>query len=93
MRHFWQGQKSPEVGKLCNGHISFYEIQKLFDWLLTEESKRKPAVFNWASGLARQIGYIIEKYYRQTRKTDYLKYDKIFSMKPFMCSDCLKERF
>lgn len=37
-----------------NGHISSYEIETLFDWLLTEEKERKEAVFTWTSGLARQ---------------------------------------
>lgn len=78
--------------KLCNGHISSYEIRQLFDWLLTEENKRKAAVFTWTSGLARQIGYIIEKYYKQTKKPGYPKYNEVFSTKPFMCLNCLKER-
>lgn len=78
--------------KFCNGHIGSYEIERLFDWLLTKESKRKPAVLNWTSGLARQIGYITEKYYRQIKRPDYPKYNEIFSTKPFMCSNCLKEQ-
>lgn len=78
--------------KLCNGHISSYEIRQLFDWLLTEEGKRKAAVFTWTSGLARQIGYIVENYYRQTKRPDYPKYNEIFSTKPFMCFNCLKDR-
>jgi len=86
-------KKLTTVGKICNGHIGSYEVERLFDWLLTEETKRKPAVLNWTSGLARQTGYIIEKYYRQTKKPDYPKYDEIFSTKPFMCLNCLKERF
>ncbi|MBM4402250.1 MAG: hypothetical protein FJ044_03335 [Candidatus Cloacimonetes bacterium] len=73
-----------------NGHISSREIEQLFDWLLTEEEKRKPAVLTWTSGLTRQIGYIIERYYKQRRKPDYPKYKEIFSTKPFMCSNCLK---
>lgn len=78
--------------KLMNGHISSYEIETLFDWLLTKEKERKPAVFNWTSGLARQIGYVIEKYYKQTCKPDYPKYKEIFSTKPFMCTDCSKDK-
>lgn len=86
------GEAENKKHKLCNGHISSYEIQQLFDWLLTEEDKRKAAVFTWTSGLARQIGYIIEKYYKQTKKPGYPKYDEIFTTKPFMCFNCLKKR-
>jgi len=71
-----------------NGHISSYEIERLFDWLLTPEDIRKQAVLNWTSGLARQLGYIIEKYYTQKKKPDYPKYDEVFSTKPFMCEHC-----
>jgi len=79
--------------KLINGHISNYEIERLFDWLITDEKKRKPAVLNWTSGLARQIGYLIEKYYKQIRKPDCPKYEEIFSTKPFMCRKCLEDKF
>lgn len=81
-----------QQAKFMNGHISSYEVETLFDWLLTEEKERKPAVFAWTSGLARQIGYIVERYYKQAGKSDYPKYKNIFSTKPFMCSNCLKEK-
>ena len=70
--------------KVLNGHVSCYEIETLFDWLLTVENERKPAVLNWTSGLVRQIGYVIERYYKQIKKPDYPKYKDIFSTKPFM---------
>lgn len=76
-----------------NGHITSYEIKRLFDWLLENEKTRKKAVFEWTSGLARQIGYIVERYYRQTKKPDYPKYDEIFSTSPFMCGHCLDRMF
>lgn len=76
-----------------NGHISSYEIKRLFDWLLEDEKTRKEAVFEWTSGLARQIGYIVERYYRQTKKPDYPTYDEIFSTDPFMCLHCLEPLF
>jgi len=79
--------------KLINGHISSYEIEKFFDWLITNEKERKPAVLNWTSGLARQIGYLIEKYYKQIKKPDYPKYKEIFSTRPFMCRKCLEDKF
>lgn len=78
--------------KVMNGHIGSYEIVELFDWLLTPEKDRKAAVFTWTSGLARQIGYIIENYYKQKTKPDYPKYKDIFLTDPFMCLDCLKEQ-
>lgn len=79
--------------KKPNGHISSYEIERLYDWLLTNEGKRKPAVLNWTSGLARYIGYIIEKYYKQVENPKgYPKYKETFSTSPFMCLNCLKER-
>lgn len=86
------GKAETKKYKLYNGHISSYEIRQLFDWLLTEEGKRKAAVFTWTSGLARQIGYIIEKYYKQTEKPGYPKYNEVFSTKPFICLSCLKDR-
>lgn len=77
-----------------NGHISSYEIQKLYDWLLTDEKDRKEAVFEWTSGLARHIGYIIENYYKQVKKpTDWPKYKKTYSTPPFMCWNCAKELY
>lgn len=75
-----------------NGHIGSYETEKLFDWLLEDEKKRKPANLNWTSGLVRQIGYIIELYYKQVKKPDYPQYKKIFSTPPFMCLNCLEEQ-
>lgn len=76
-----------------NGHIGSYEIERLYDWLLTDEKERKEAVLNWTSGLARFIGYIIEKYYEQTKNPKgYPKYKDTFSTEPFMCSDCLQQR-
>jgi len=65
-------------------------METLFDWLLEDKKSRKEAVFTWTSGLARQIGYIIERYYKQTKRPDYPKYSETFSTKPFMCSSCLK---
>lgn len=81
-----------KLEKFLNGHISSYEIETLFDWLLTDEKERKQAVFTWTSGLARQIGYVIEKHYKQINKPDYPKYRKIFSTRPFMCSGCLEDK-
>lgn len=78
--------------RVMNGHIGSYELLELFDWLLTDETERKSAVFNWTSGLARQFGYVIENYYKQVKKPDYPKYEEIFSTDPFMCLDCLKEQ-
>ena len=76
-----------------NGHISSYEIMTLYDWLLTDKKERKEAVFAWTSGLARYIGYIIEKYYKQVKNPrDYPKYKETFSTDPFMCLNCLKEQ-
>lgn len=75
-----------------NGHIGSYELLQLFDWLLTPEKERKEAVLNWTSGLARQFGYVIEKYYKQSSKPTYPKYKEIFSTDPFMCIECLKEQ-
>jgi len=73
-----------------NGHISSYEIELLYDWLLTDEKERKEAVFQWTSGLARQIGHIIEANYKQIKRPDYPKYKQSFSTRPFMCLRCLK---
>lgn len=76
-----------------NGHIGSHEIEQLHDWLLTDEKERKEAVFNWTSGLARHIGYIIEKYYRQCKSpSDYPKYREVYSTRPFMCFSCLEEQ-
>lgn len=76
-----------------NGHIGSYEIEQLYDWLLTNEKERKEAVFNWTSGLARHIGYIIERYYKQIKEPkDHPKYKEVYSTKPFMCLSCLKEQ-
>jgi len=61
-----------------NGHISSCELEGFFDWLPTPEDTRKPAVLNWTSGLARQLGYIVEKYYKQKKKPDYPHYDEVF---------------
>lgn len=74
--------------KIMNGHISSYEIEVLFDWLLEDKKMRKEAVFTWTSGLARQIGYVVERYYKQMKKPDYPKYSEIFSTPPFMCENC-----
>lgn len=74
-----------------NGHIGSYELETLFNWLLEDEKERKEAVLSWTSGLARQFGYIIERYYQQVKKPDYPKYKEIFSTKPFICLNCLKE--
>lgn len=76
-----------------NGHIGSYEIEQLYDWLLTPENKRKEAVLNWTSGLARFLGYIIERFYDQKNLKDlkkYPKYKNTFSTKPFMCSKCFE---
>lgn len=79
--------------KKPNGHIDSYEIERFYDWLLEDEKEKKPAVLNWTSGLARCLGYIIERYYRQIEKPkDSLKYKETFSSNPFMCSNCLKEQ-
>lgn len=77
-----------------NGHISSYEIEKFYDWLLTPENERKEAVLNWTSGLVRFLGYIIERFYNQKNLEDFKKYPKYkdtFSTKPFMCSRCFEE--
>jgi len=79
--------------KKPNGHIGSYEIEKFYDWLLTDKKERKSAVFNWTSGLVRHLGYIIERYYKQVEKPkDYPKYKETFNSSPFMCSNCLKEQ-
>jgi len=76
-----------------NGHIGSYEIERLYDWLLTSEKERKESVLNWTSGLARNIGLIIEQYYKQIKNpNDHPKYKKNYSTHPFMCLNCLKEQ-
>ena len=76
-----------------NGYIGSYEMERLYDWLLTSEKERKQAVFYWTSGLVRHIGYIIEKYYKQIKDPkDYPKYKEVYSTGPFMCLNCLKEQ-
>jgi len=83
---------NPKIKRL-NGHISSYEIERFYDWLLTDKKERKPAVLNWTSGLVRCLGYIIERYYKQTEKPkNYPKYKDTFGSSPFMCSNCLKEQ-
>jgi len=56
----------------------------LWEYLLAPENERKPAVLNWTSGLARQLACIVEKHYKQMKKSKFIEYDKIFTTKPFM---------
>ena len=46
-----------------NGHIGSYEIEKLFDWLLTDEKERK---------VAEQNSYYYATILRKQKTLDYL---------------------